>query len=120
MAIPVRSSSMDSSSITAPAIVTITCLTTGLTTDAQARDWYVSISRGKGKKGTKEKPAKELGNIIKKLQPGDVIHIAAGVYLGRGDSGTHVITVPVSIIGVSSQVAKVRVTQIRCSMRVVL
>lgn len=66
---------------------------------AEARDWYVSINRGKGKKGTKEKPAKELANIIAKLAPGDVIHIAGGVYLGKGDNGTHVITVPVSIIG---------------------
>ncbi|MCP4445264.1 MAG: hypothetical protein GY811_07970 [Myxococcales bacterium] len=64
-----------------------------------ARDWYVSIARGKGKKGTKEKPAKELGNIIAKLAPGDVVHIAEGTYLGKGDRGSHVITVPVSIIG---------------------
>lgn len=66
---------------------------------AEARDWYVSISRGKGKKGTKEKPAKQLGNIISRLAPGDVVHIAEGTYLGKGDNGTNVITVPVSIIG---------------------
>ncbi len=79
------------------AVVIIASLAIG--DNAYARDWYVSINRGKGKKGTKEKPAKELGNIISKLQPGDVVHIAEGVYLGRGDNGTHVITVPVTIIG---------------------
>ncbi len=71
----------------------------GFTQHAEARDWYVSIHRGKGKKGTKESPAKELGNIIKKLAPGDVVHMAGGVYLGKGDAGSHIITVPVSIIG---------------------
>ena len=64
-----------------------------------ARDWYVSLEKGKGKSGTKEKPAKELAYIISKLQPGDKIHIAEGVYLGKGDNGTHVITVPVEIYG---------------------
>jgi hypothetical protein len=67
--------------------------------EAEARDWYVSINRGKGKKGTVEKPAKELSNIISRLAPGDVVHMAGGLYLGKGDNGTHVITVPVSIIG---------------------
>ena len=47
----------------------------------------------------KEKPAKDMGNIIKKLSPGDTVHIAAGVYLGKGKNGSDVITVPVSIIG---------------------
>ena len=40
---------------------------------AQARDFYVSAKRGKGKKGTKDKPAKDIGNIVKKLKAGDVI-----------------------------------------------
>ncbi|RMG07935.1 MAG: right-handed parallel beta-helix repeat-containing protein [Planctomycetota bacterium] len=66
---------------------------------AAARDWYVSAARGKGKKGTKEKPAKDLGNIVKKLQAGDVVHIAEGVYLGRGKSGSVTLNVPVQIIG---------------------
>jgi len=64
-----------------------------------AKDWYVSISRGKGKSGTKVKPAKDLGNIASRLQPGDTVHIAAGTYLGKGKSGADVIKVPVSIIG---------------------
>jgi hypothetical protein len=63
-----------------------------------ARDWYVA-PHGKGKKGTVEKPSKDLGNIIKKLEPGDVIHIAEGVYTGRGDNGSNKIEMPVSIIG---------------------
>lgn len=40
-----------------------------------------------------------MGNIISKLVPGDVVHIAGGTYLGRGKCGTNIITVPVSIIG---------------------
>ncbi len=67
--------------------------------DADARDWYVSIKRGKGKVGTKAQPAKELAFIIPKLAAGDVVHMASGVYMGKGDNGHHVITVPVSIIG---------------------
>ncbi|MCB1051186.1 MAG: right-handed parallel beta-helix repeat-containing protein [Acidobacteria bacterium] len=63
------------------------------------RDWYVSINRGKGKVGTIEQPAKDLGNIIALLQPGDVVHIAEGVYLGRGENGSDVVKVPISIIG---------------------
>lgn len=64
-----------------------------------AADWYVSRANGKGKKATKEAPAKDLGNIISKLQPGDVIHIAEGVYVGRGKNGSNTINIPVSIIG---------------------
>ncbi|NOY74767.1 MAG: hypothetical protein GXP32_03125 [Kiritimatiellaeota bacterium] len=64
-----------------------------------ARDWYVSAARGKGKSGKKSKPAKDLGNIVSKLKPGDVVHIAAGTYPGRGKSGADIIKVPVSIIG---------------------
>lgn len=62
-------------------------------------DYYVSANTGKGKSATIDKPAKDLGNIISKLQAGDVIHIAGGVYLGRGSNGADIITVPVTIIG---------------------
>lgn len=65
----------------------------------QARDWYVSAARGKGRNGTKEKPAKDLGNIASRLEPGDKIYIAEGTYLGKGDSGADEITVPVEIYG---------------------
>ncbi|MGI9517589.1 MAG: hypothetical protein ACR2NP_11105 [Pirellulaceae bacterium] len=66
---------------------------------AQADDYYVSAANGRGKKATQEQPAKDLGNIVSKLKPGDTIHIAGGEYLGRGECGTTIITVPVTIIG---------------------
>lgn len=71
----------------------------GLSGSAFARDWYVSEKRGSGKQGTKEAPAKDLGNIISQLAPGDVVNIAAGTYLSKGESGVDEIDVPVSIIG---------------------
>ena len=67
--------------------------------EVSARDWYVSVKRGRGKKGSKKKPAKDLGNILKKLKPGDTVHIAEGVYLGRGKRGSATVSVPVKIIG---------------------
>ncbi len=81
------------------ALFAFACIGLVWQSSAEARDWYVSIHRGKGKKGTKEKPAKELGNILSKLAPGDAIYIAGGTYLGKGDNGTHIITVPVRIYG---------------------
>ncbi len=71
--------------------------------NAFARDFYISSERGKGKKATIKKPAKDLGNIIKKLNPGDTVHIAVGIYMGKGSNGCDVIKVPVSIIGGYSQ-----------------
>lgn len=71
----------------------------GPATTAFARDYYVSAKRGKGKKGTKKKPAKDLGNLIKRLKPGDVIHIAGGTYVGRAKNGSDLIKVPVQIFG---------------------
>ncbi len=70
-----------------------------VTAPAGAKDYYVSAARGKGKHATKEKPAKDLGNILRKLKPGDVVHIAEGTYTGRGDNGTDIIKVPITIIG---------------------
>ena len=64
-----------------------------------AADYYVSAANGKGKVASKDAPARDLGNIIASLLPGDTIHIAEGVYLGRGQSGSDIIPVPVSIIG---------------------
>lgn len=61
-------------------------------------EWYVSANLGKGKAGTKAEPAKDLGNIISQLQAGDTVHIAQGVYYGKGKSGCDVIEVPVKII----------------------
>lgn len=68
-------------------------------TIAEGRDWYVSQTNGTGKEGTKEQPAKDLGNIVAQLKAGDVVHIATGTYLGRAENGSDEITVPVSIIG---------------------
>lgn len=66
---------------------------------ALARDWFVCQETGKGKSGTKDKPAKDLGNIATKLEDGDRVFIAEGVYLGRGESGATTLTAPVTIIG---------------------
>ncbi len=63
------------------------------------RDWYVSKTTGTGKLGTKEQPAKDLGNIIYLLQPNDRIHIAEGVYMSKGKRGSDEINVPVQIYG---------------------
>jgi hypothetical protein len=64
-----------------------------------SRDWYVSAARGSGKQGTKEQPAKDLGNIISLLAPGDAVYVAAGTYTGKGDSGVDLINVPVTLSG---------------------
>jgi len=62
-------------------------------------DYYVSSKRGSGQLATIDNPALDLGNIIHKLRPGDTVHIAGGTYLGRGENGSDVINVPVTIIG---------------------
>ena len=80
-------------------VASIAAVTLLAACNAFAVDFYVSAERGKGKVASKEKPAKDLGNIISKLKPGDTVHIAAGVYLGKGKNGCDVIKVPVSIIG---------------------
>jgi len=77
------------------ALLTVLMLSAGVV----AKDLYVSIKTGKGRTASKEKPAKDLGNIVSKLAPGDTVHIAGGTYLGKGDNGADLITVPVSIIG---------------------
>ncbi|MCC5932032.1 MAG: right-handed parallel beta-helix repeat-containing protein [Cyclobacteriaceae bacterium] len=63
------------------------------------REWFISSSRGSGQLGTKERPAKDLGNIIHHLKPNDIIRIAGGTYMSRGSSGSDEINVPVQIIG---------------------
>ena len=65
----------------------------------EGRDWYVSSANGRGQSGTKEKPARDLGNIIHHLKPNDVIHIAGGVYKSKGGRGSDEINVPVKIYG---------------------
>ena len=63
------------------------------------REWYVSKTNGSGQLGTKERPARDLGNIIHHLKPNDVILIAAGSYMSKGGRGADEINVPVKIYG---------------------
>jgi len=65
----------------------------------KGRDWYVSKTTGSGRVGTKEQPAKDLGNIISLLKPNDKIHIAEGIYMSKGKRGSDEINVPVQIYG---------------------
>ncbi len=60
---------------------------------------FVHKDTGKGKDATLEKPAKDLGNIISRLEAGDVVCIAEGEYVGRGKRGVDDINIPVSVIG---------------------
>ncbi len=60
---------------------------------------FVSISTGSGRDASLEQPAKDLGNIIARLEPLDVVCIAEGEYLGRGENGVDDIDIPVSVIG---------------------
>lgn len=63
------------------------------------REWYISRNTGSGQLGTKERPAKDLGNIIHHLKPNDVILIAEGIYFSKGKRGSDEINVPVKIYG---------------------
>jgi hypothetical protein len=65
----------------------------------EGREWFVSATNGSGQLGTKDRPAKDLGNIIHHLKPNDIIRIAGGTYMSRGASGSDEINVPVTIIG---------------------
>lgn len=65
----------------------------------KGREWYISKTTGSGQIGTKERPAKDLGNIIHKLQPNDIIYIAEGTYLSKGKRGADEINFPVKIYG---------------------
>ena len=38
----------------------------------EGRDWFISKNTGSGQMGTKERPAKDLGNIIHHLKPNDL------------------------------------------------
>lgn len=60
---------------------------------------FVHNETGGGRAATLERPAKDLGNIISNLEPGDVVCIAEGTYTGRGDRGVDIIEIPVSVIG---------------------
>lgn len=79
--------------------VVVAALVSLVSSAAFAEEYFVSIGRGKGKDATKEKPAKDLGNIIARLKDGDVINIAEGVYVGRDESGSDEVPVAVKIVG---------------------
>nr|WP_299072318.1 hypothetical protein [uncultured Allomuricauda sp.] len=86
-------------------VAVITMLNTGFSQGTssnfknEGRDWYISKNTGSGQMGTKERPAKDLGNIIHHLKPNDRIHIAEGTYLSKGGRGADEINVPVKIYG---------------------
>jgi len=65
----------------------------------KGREWYVSKNKGSGQLGTKERPAKDLGNIIHHLKPNDIIYIAGGTYMSKGSRGSDEINIPVKIYG---------------------
>ena len=65
----------------------------------EGREWFVCQTNGSGQMGTKERPARDLGNIIHHLKPNDIIYISEGTYMSRGASGSDEINVPVRIFG---------------------
>ena len=51
---------------------------------AQGTTYYVSAAKGKGKKGTKDEPVRDLSVIAPNLKNGDTVLIAGGTYTGQG------------------------------------
>lgn len=76
----------------------LTCVLALTGTNSLADEYFVAAT-GKGKDATKDKPAKDLGNIVAKLKDGDVVRIASGTYLGREEVGADKLGVAVQIIG---------------------
>jgi hypothetical protein len=66
---------------------------------AQGTTYYVSAAKGKGRKGTKEEPVREISVITQELKPGDTVYIAGGNYSGRADCGSDQIPVTCTIVG---------------------
>ena len=65
-----------------------------------AKDVYVSLASGKNNNaGTKEAPLKNVWKAVEKSQPGDVIHIAEGIYPGKMKCGWVQLDKPVSLVG---------------------
>ncbi|NNE58951.1 MAG: right-handed parallel beta-helix repeat-containing protein [Hellea sp.] len=60
---------------------------------------FVHAASGSGKIASAEQPAKDLGNIISRLEQGDVVCIAEGTYTGRSGRGVDDIEMAVSVIG---------------------
>ena len=80
-------------------VVTIALSTASAQTVRDMCTKFVHGETGGGKEASLEKPAKDLGNIISRLEAGDVVCIAEGTYTGRGDRGVDDIDIPVSVIG---------------------
>ncbi len=59
---------------------------------AASKDIYVRA--GASGNGTKEAPYGYLWKALRKAERGDVIHVAQGIYYGKGGSGHFVISVP--------------------------
>ena len=79
-------------------VLTLALLCVGL--GLSAADLYVSQANGKKKgPGTKDAPFKTINDAIKKAQPGDVIHIAAGKYVGKLGASEIIVDKAVSLIG---------------------
>ena len=65
-----------------------------------AGDLYVSATTGKKKgPGTKDAPFKSISDAVKKAEPGDTIHIAAGKYAGKLGASEIIIDKAVSLVG---------------------
>lgn len=80
-------------------LVTACALLVAIPLTAQGTTYYVSATKGKGKKATKEEPARDLSVIAPNLKVGDTVNIAGGTYLGRGDNGSDQIKVTCTIVG---------------------
>ncbi len=52
------------------------------------------MRRGAGGTGTKESPYGELWRALERVLHGDVIHVAEGIYPGKGGSDSFIIRVP--------------------------
>lgn len=77
---------------------TNTSATTDNNTMDSGNNYYIAPN-GHGRTASKEQPAKDLAAVIMKLQDGDVVHIAGGIYKSKSGRGSDVIGVSVSIIG---------------------
>lgn len=65
---------------------------------AFSEDWYVKA--GADGRGSKDDPYGVLWKPLEKAVRGDVIHVAEGVYTGKGDSGAFIVKVPnLTIVG---------------------
>jgi hypothetical protein len=65
----------------------------------QGRDWFVRAGASGGD-GSKDKPFKDLWQVLEKVEAGDVVHVAEGEYFGKLKTGRWVVDAPyVSLLG---------------------